>query len=124
MIRPEVVVPSSSWKWRVSWTMVPPSVSTVAWRWISNRAARSTLRSELTFLVSERVPKVSVPCGRSDRLTSQRIWPLSIRASETPRDLISSRSSATYALATSGARSPAPTIGLVTISISGMPARL
>lgn len=37
---------------------------------------------------------------------------------------MTSRSSATYALATSGARSPAPSIGFVTISMSGMPARL
>ena len=119
-----MVEPSSSWKCRVSCTIVPPAESTAACRWISNRAARSTLRSELTFLVSLRVPNFSRPCGRSDRLTSQRIWPISIRASDTPSALISSRSSATYALATSGARAPVPSIGLVTISISGMPARL
>ena len=123
-MRPAVVEPSSSWKCRVSWTIVPPEESTAACRWISNRAARSTERSELTFLVSERVPNFSVPLGRSDRFTSQRIWPCSMRASETPSALMSSRSSATYALATSGARSPAPSIGLVTISMSGMPARL
>ncbi len=101
-MRPAVVEPSSSWKCRVSCTIVPPEDSTAAWRWISKRAARSTERSEFTFFVSERVPNFSVPLGRSDRLTSQRIWPISMRASETPRALISSRSSATYALATSG----------------------
>lgn len=103
-----MVEPSSSWKCRVSCTIVPPEFSTAAWRWISKRAARSTERSELTFFVSERVPKVSVPWGRSDRLTSQRIWPISMRASETPSALMSSRSSATYALATSGARAAGP----------------
>jgi hypothetical protein len=35
-----------------------------------------------------------------------------------------SRSAVTYALAISGARSPVPSIGLVTISISGTPERL
>ena len=40
-----------------------------------------------------------------------------MRTSETPSAAISSRSSATYALATSGARAPVPSIGLVTISI-------
>ncbi|CAM5675269.1 hypothetical protein STENM36S_03274 [Streptomyces tendae] len=114
----------SSWKWRVSWMIVPPPFSTAACRWISKRAARSTERSELTFLVSLRVPNFSRPCGRSDRFTSQRIWPISMRASDTPRARMSSRSSRTYARATSGARSPAPSIGLVTISMSGMPARL
>ncbi len=117
-------MPLSSWKWRVSCTMVPPSPSTAACRWISKRTERSTLRSEFTFLVSLRVPNASLPCGRRDRFTSQRSCPISILASETPRVLISSRSSATYARATSGARAPAPVIGLVTISMRGMPARL
>ncbi len=85
----------SSWKWRVSWMIVPPDESTAAWRWISKRAARSTERSELTFFVSLRVPNFSVPFGRSDRLTSQRIWPISMRASETPRARMTSRSSRT-----------------------------
>ncbi len=114
----------SSWKCRVSCTIVPPDDSTAACRWISKRAARSTERSELTFLVSLRVPNLSAPFGISDRLTSQRIWPISMRASDTPSARMSSRSSRTYARATSGARSPAPVIGLVTISMSGMPARL
>jgi len=35
-----------------------------------------------------------------------------------------SRSSAMYALPTAGAFAPSPRIGLVTISISGVPARL
>lgn len=114
----------SSWKCRVSWMIVPPLLRTAACRWISKRAARSTDRSELTFFVSERVPNFSVPFGRSDRFTSQRICPISMRASDTPSALMTSRSSRTYAFATSGARSPAPSIGLVTISMSGMPARL
>jgi hypothetical protein len=104
--------------------MVPPSASTPACRETSNRIARSTLRSEFTFLVSVRVPKASWPIGRSDRLTSQRIEPCSMRTSETPSDSSSSRRWATYARATCGASRPAPSIGLVTISITGTPARL
>ncbi len=57
-------------------------------------------------------------------LTSQRIEPCSIRTSETPRPRITFRSSVTYALATSGASAPRPGTGFVTISTSGMPARL
>jgi hypothetical protein len=78
----------------------------------------------LTFLVSVRVPRVPVPAGASERFTSARIEPWSIRASETPRATISARSCATYAFAISGAFSRAPMIGLVTISMRGMPARL
>ena len=76
------------------------------------------------FLVSVRVPNSSWPMGRSDRLESTRMEPWSMRASETPSALTRSRSADTYARATSGARSPAPMMGLVTISISGTPARL
>ncbi len=71
-----------------------------------------------------RVPSVPESLGASDRFTSQRIDPCSIRASETPSARISSRRWATYAFAISGAFSRLPMIGLVTISISGMPARL
>ena len=78
----------------------------------------------MTFLVSVRVPSPPSPAGASDRFTSARIEPWSIRASETPSATISSRSWATYAFAISGAFSRVPMIGLVTISISGMPARL
>ena len=90
---------------------------------ISDRTARSTLRSELTFLVSVRVPHSS-PGRLSEVLTSQRSEPCSIRTSETPSERITSRSSVTYARATSGASAPVPGTGLVTISTSGMPARL
>jgi hypothetical protein len=78
----------------------------------------------LTFLVSLRVPQTPEPAGDSDTFTSQRSEPCSIRTSETPRPRSTSRSSVTYARPTSGASAPVPGTGLVTISTSGMPARL
>ena len=123
--RPDVVTPVSSCQCRVSCTTRPPAASTAACRPISYRTARSTLRSELTFFVSVRVPSGASPAvGRSDTFASQRSEPCSIRTSETPSARSRSRRVDTYARATSGARSPVPAIGLVTISISGMPARL
>ena len=70
--------------------------------------ARSTERSELTFLVSVRVPNRVEPVGLSDTLASQRSWPSSIRAAEMPSTRTSSRSSVTYALAIAGASGGAP----------------
>ena len=64
------------------------------------------------------------PISEIDVFTSQRIEPSSIRTSETSSVRSTSRSSVTYALATSGARNLVPGTGLVTISTSGMPARL
>ncbi|MFD7684107.1 hypothetical protein, partial [Streptomyces sp. NPDC060187] len=49
-MRPAVVEPSSSWKCRVSWTMVPPEERTAACRWISNRAAQVQRPGRLQFL--------------------------------------------------------------------------
>ncbi len=119
-----MVLPESSWKCRVSWMTRPPASSTAACRSISNRTARSTDRSELTFLVSVRVPQRPEPRGDSEVFTSARSEPSSIRTSETPSARSRSRSSVTYTRATSGAAAPVPSIGLVTISTSGMPARL
>ena len=117
-------MPVSSCQCRVSCVTFPPDESTAACRQISYRNARSTERSELTFLVSVRRPYAVSPRGRSDTLASQRSEPCSIRTSETPSARIRSRSCETYARATCGANSPVPSIGLVTISIRGMPARL
>ncbi len=78
----------------------------------------------MTFLVSVRVPNSVAPVGVSERLTSQRIEPWSMRDVGDAQALSESRSAATYARATSGARTPVPTMGLVTISMSGTPARL
>jgi hypothetical protein len=64
-----------------------------ACRMISERTARSTERSELTFLVSVRVPHSS-PGLLSEVLTSQRSEPCSMRTSETPSERMMSRSSA------------------------------
>ena len=90
---PDDVLPVSSWKCRVSCTTRPPSSRTAAWRRISKRTARSTERSELTFLVSVRVPHSRLPIGASEMLTSQRRLPCSIRTSETPSVRTISRSS-------------------------------
>jgi hypothetical protein len=57
-------------------------------------------------------------------LTSHRSEPCSIRTSLTPSERSSSRSSVTYARPTTGASAPVPATGFVTISTSGMPARL
>ena len=81
-------------------------------------------RKEFTFLVSVRVPSGDSGVGRSDTLMSARTLPRSMRASDTSRARKISRRACTYAAATSGARSPAPSIGRVTISTSGTPARL
>ena len=124
LLRPDVVSPLSSWKWRVSWTTRPPLSSTAAWRSISARTARSTDRSELTFLVSLRVPHSAAPRRFSDTFTSHRRLPCSIRTSEAPSERTTSRSSVTYARATRGASAPVPGTGFVTISTSGIPARL
>lgn len=85
----------SSCQCRVSCTIVPPESRTAAWRWISKRTARSTARSEFTFLVSERVPNVALPLGMRDTLASQRTLPRSIFASEIPRFFTISRIRAT-----------------------------
>ena len=72
----------------------PPPSSTSAWRSISERTARSTERSELTFFVSVRVPHSS-PGRFSEVLTSQRSEPCSMRTSLTPSVRRMSRSSVT-----------------------------
>jgi hypothetical protein len=61
----------------------PPALSRAACRLISYRTARSTLRNELTFLVSVRVPSGACGEGRSETLASQRSEPCSIRTSLT-----------------------------------------
>ena len=73
-----------------------------ACRIISDRTARSTERSELTFLVSVRVPHSLEPIGMSEVFTSQRRLPSSILTSETPRVRRMSRSSRTYTWTTAG----------------------
>ena len=88
-------MPESSWRCLVSWMTRPPASSTAACRSISNSTARWTERSELTFLVSVRVPHWLDPRGESETFTSQRSDPSSIRTSETPRERTRSRSSVT-----------------------------
>ena len=90
-----MVVPVSSWKCLVSCTILLPLSSTPACRSISNLTARSTERSELTFLVSVLVPHVPEPRGAIEVFTSQRSEPSSMRTSETPSERSRSRSSVT-----------------------------
>ena len=87
------VAPLASSQPRVSWRSGSPASRAAAWRSISKAIARSTERSEFMFLTSTRVPKGSVPRGRSETLASTRIWPFSISASETPIVRRRSRSS-------------------------------
>ena len=46
--------------------------------------ARPSERSELRFLISQRVPNASVPTGRTETLASMRMEPSSMRPSEAP----------------------------------------
>ena len=64
---PAVVMPVSSWKCRVSWTTRPPGVEHRRLPSISKRTARSTERSEFTFLVSVRVPQFREPAWAAAR---------------------------------------------------------
>ena len=56
-------MPVSSCQCRVSCTIARPAASRAACRVISYRTARSTLRSELTFFVSVRVPSGTARCS-------------------------------------------------------------
>ena len=82
--------------------------------------ARPSERSELRFLISQRVPNTPLPSGRTDTLASTRIEPSSILASLTPVASRMARSSLTYSLAWSLVRMSASD----TISTSGTPERL
>ena len=57
--------------------------------------ARPSERTELRFLISQRVPSASLPAGRIDTLASTRIEPSSILASLTPVATRMARSSFT-----------------------------
>ena len=78
----------------------------------------------MTFLVSVRVPRVPVPFGRQREVdVGAQVALVHPRLGDAEGDdqLAELRD---VRLATSGAFSPAPMIGRVTISMSGMPARL
>ncbi len=111
--------PSVSSQWRVSWRTVSPPEIRSTWRSASYSIARPTERTELTFLISHRVPNGS-PGRRTDTLASTRIDPSSILASEAPTARRMARSSVTYWRASSAVRMS----GRLTISTSGTPARL
>ena len=63
---------------------MPPDSSRAIWRAASYSIARPSERSEFRFLISQRVPKASVPAGRTETLASTRMDPSSIRPSEAP----------------------------------------
>ena len=70
-------------KVRVSWTTLPPPSITSTWRFASYSIAAMMKRTELTFLVSVRVPNGS-PGLRTLTLTSARIEPCSMLPSQLP----------------------------------------
>ena len=82
--------------------------------------ARTSDRSEFTFLISHRVRSSSEPSGRTEMLASTRSEPSSIFPSLTPQATRIARSSDTYSRACSAER----TCGRDTISSNGTPARL
>ncbi len=75
---------------------------------------------EFMFLISVLVPNLSLPSGRTEMFTSQRIEPSCILQSETPMLRMTCCSFSTYSLASSIERIS----GSDTISISGTPPRL
>ena len=78
------VRPATSSQCRVSCRTDSPDASRSAWRWASYSMARPSERSELRFLISQRVPRSSVPSRRTDTLASTRSEPSSIFPSLTP----------------------------------------
>ena len=95
LVRSVWVRPSSSAQWRVSWRIASPASSSTIWRAASYSMARPSDRTELRFLISQRVPKASVPRRRTDTLASTRIDPSSILASLTSVATRMARSSLT-----------------------------
>ena len=111
--------PSFSFQWRVSCRTTSPSPRSSICRRASYSIARPSERTELRFLISQRVPSGS-PGRRTDTLASTRIEPSSILASEASMATRIARSSFTYWRASSGVRMS----GRPTISTRGTPARL
>ena len=107
-------------KCSVSWTTGSPASSSAVWRSISALMPCITKRNEFMFLSSVLVPSSSLPLGRMETLASQRSEPSSMFTSETPSWRSVTRSSVSHSRACSAeCRS-----GSVTISHSGVPARL
>ena len=57
--------------------------------------ARTSERSELRFLISQRVPNADDPTGRTETLASTRMEPSSMRPSDAPVAIRIPRSSET-----------------------------
>ena len=84
VLRIVFVAPVSALKLRVSCDTRPPDSSTPACRSISCSMARATLRKELMFFSSQRVPNSFWPLGRTDTLASTRKEPSCILPSQMP----------------------------------------
>ena len=76
-------------------------------------------RKLFRFLISQRVPSLSLPAGRTDTLASQRKLPSCMLPSQMPIQRTSACSVLAYATASSELRMS----GSLTISSSGVPAR-
>ena len=76
--------PRASSQCRVSCTIASPNSRAVTWRRASCSIAFTSDRSELRFLISQRVPNSVSPTGRTDTFASMRSEPSSIFTSETP----------------------------------------
>ena len=76
----------------VSCSTLPPASSTAAWRTSSYRIAFSMVLKLFRFLISVRVPRVSVPTGRMETLASKRITPFSMSPELTPSSRTMARS--------------------------------
>ena len=85
--------PSPSSQCRVCCSTVPPDSSRAIWRSASYSMARPRDRTELRFLISQRVPNGSDADRRTETLASTRIDPSSILPSEAPEATRMARSS-------------------------------
>ncbi len=77
-------------------------------------------RNEFRFLISQRVPNAAWPIGRTDTFASQRNEPSCMLPSQMPSQTTSACSAFAYATASADERIS----GSLTISSSGVPARL
>src|SRR5581483_5579935 len=114
------VSPRSSLQPRVSCSSFSPRSSKCTCRSNSNASARRTPLIEFMFLISIFAPSSARDFGRTETLQSQRSCPFSMSASLTPPCIRICFNEARNANASSGEWIS----GCVTISISGVPARL
>ena len=90
------------------------------WRAVSYSMARLMAAIEAMFFISVRTPSSVLPAGRTDKFTSARIVPFSMRAPDTFANRSKLRRRSRYATTSSALRRS----GWLTISISGTLVRL